>query len=255
MDISQEVSRTAVQTVLRNIAACRMNGVSTKTFIEFKWQRELNEKQIHEKNQEPRTSIVPVSNVAMKLHIIKAKERIWSLHRDNLIALRNNWFGTIPEPMPHIAIKHILQRPKPPYLKARMVDIITWRRNDNLDKRDFKGFMGQVIKRARKLRQERGISLYVLTSSISLNEEPTRARNKTHGSIKKGKHNSKKLRCEEGKVTNPTSQNQWTTKREKLEDIVPPFQNQTRQKHDGKHFIQQLPELFGGRRDKIVWRV
>lgn len=60
-DNPQEVSRMVKQTILSNIQALRLRGVLTKHFIKLKMPKEYYGKQVHEKNQDLNTNIVPLS--------------------------------------------------------------------------------------------------------------------------------------------------------------------------------------------------
>lgn len=52
---------TVKQTIVTNLEAPRLNGVSTKHFTKFLMERELYEKQVSEKNKEPGVDITPAS--------------------------------------------------------------------------------------------------------------------------------------------------------------------------------------------------
>ena len=57
-------SNTVRQTIVTNLEAPRLRGVSTKDFVQFKKARDLYEKQVAEKNREPGVSITPTSYLA-----------------------------------------------------------------------------------------------------------------------------------------------------------------------------------------------
>ena len=57
----KEGSATVRQTIVTNLEAPRLEGVSTKDFTTFLRRRELYEKQIHEKNNEPGVNVTPTS--------------------------------------------------------------------------------------------------------------------------------------------------------------------------------------------------
>ena len=58
---NQKNAETIRQTIVTNLEAPRLTGVSTKEFVKFKKARELYEQQVEEKNREPGVSIVATS--------------------------------------------------------------------------------------------------------------------------------------------------------------------------------------------------
>lgn len=80
-----------------------------------------------------------VSKVGVRMALPKAKDRVKSLRRDYTEALRSAGFESLPETRLHIAVKHIRNRLKPPYLKRRMADIILWRKYEQIDKKRLQG--------------------------------------------------------------------------------------------------------------------
>lgn len=78
-----------------------------------------------------------VRRVEKKMHISEAQDRYWTLQRDYLLALETVGYDDIPQENLHIAMKHILSKFNPLYLKARMRSITVWRKNENFDKKDF----------------------------------------------------------------------------------------------------------------------
>lgn len=95
-----------------------------------------------------------VKNVTMNTSIAEAEDRVWSLRRDYHHALRSAGFAHIIETKPHIAINHILRKLKPPQLYRRMLDIISWRKNENFHKDNFDRFVREVAIQAEKIQAE-----------------------------------------------------------------------------------------------------
>lgn len=95
-----------------------------------------------------------VKNVSMNTNISEAEDRIWSLRRDYYNALRSAGYAHILETKPHIAINHILKKLKPPQLYRRMLDIMTWRKNENFHKENFDRFVREAAAQAEKIQTE-----------------------------------------------------------------------------------------------------
>lgn len=70
--------------------------------------------------------------------------------------MRDASYANFPQMKPHIVSTHILHNLKPPYLQDRMKDIIQWRNDEQIEKKDFDVFIREVFKREKQLQQERG---------------------------------------------------------------------------------------------------
>lgn len=66
------------------------------------------------------------------MYICDAQDRVWIFHRDCLWNLGRADFKDNFYSRPHIAIKHILFRLRPSYIKTRMKNIIIWMEDKNL---------------------------------------------------------------------------------------------------------------------------
>lgn len=99
-----------------------------------------------------------LSNVTMKMGILEAEDKDWSLQHDNLTALISAGYETIPSTRTPIAIKHTLGKLKSHKLEARMADIKTWQKNEKFDKKDFDVFMRELVVQSKQLQQERRLS-------------------------------------------------------------------------------------------------
>lgn len=95
-----------------------------------------------------------VRKVSVNTNIEEAEDRIRSLGREYVNALRSSRYAHILETKPHIAINHILKRLKPPQLYRRMQDIIIWRKNDNFHEENFDRFIREVAVQAEKLQTD-----------------------------------------------------------------------------------------------------
>lgn len=60
----------------------------------------------------------------MRVRIAEAEDRVWFLHRDHLEAPQNAGFVNLPDSIPHIVMRHVIERLKSYYLKPRMSDIV-----------------------------------------------------------------------------------------------------------------------------------
>lgn len=109
--------------------------------------------------------------VAMAMQIPEAEGRAWSLHKDSSEELRNSSYGDLTTSKPHIAIRNIMERVRPQFLKTWKLDIICWRKNDNFDLKDFKAFMREVALQAKKSRRKRELCLGGGTINLSSNGE------------------------------------------------------------------------------------
>lgn len=58
-----------------------------------------------------------VERVIMQMHIIDAEDRVWTLQPDYCQAIKPAGYGSVTTSKPHIAIKHMLERPKPTHLQ------------------------------------------------------------------------------------------------------------------------------------------
>lgn len=98
-----------------------------------------------------------IKKISMQMSIYDQEEWMWSLHRDQVQALRAEGYGYLPDTKPHIAIEHTLSRLKPKLLHTRMKDIMTWRKDEQFQKKDFNVFMREVSKQAKTLQEEGGL--------------------------------------------------------------------------------------------------
>lgn len=92
-----------------------------------------------------------IRNVSMKMHILEAEDRIWTLRREYFIALRTAGYGDIIKDKPHIAINHILGKLKPQQLYLRMKDIINWRKDENFHKENLDRFVREIARLDKKI--------------------------------------------------------------------------------------------------------
>lgn len=65
------------------------------------------------------------------------KTKLWSFHRNYTVVLRSSGYGDLTKSKLLIAIKHIIQKLKPLYLKTRMHDILEWGKDDSFEKSAF----------------------------------------------------------------------------------------------------------------------
>lgn len=72
-----------------------------------------------------------VNNVDMNTSIAEAADRVWPLRRKYHNVLRLASYGYIMQTRPHIAISDMLKKLKLPQLYRRMLEIISWRKNEN----------------------------------------------------------------------------------------------------------------------------
>lgn len=80
-------------------------------------------------------------NVEIKIYIGKAEDCIWTLHKNNILALKMTVCKYIPQTEPHISIKHIMKILKPLSLQAQTQSINLWRKSESFDKIDLGALM------------------------------------------------------------------------------------------------------------------
>lgn len=92
-----------------------------------------------------------VRSESMNTNVSESEGKIWRLRRENCNNQRSAAYANITESKPHIAIKNILKKPKPPQLNRRMLDIMTWRKNKNFHKENFDRFVREAAVHVRKV--------------------------------------------------------------------------------------------------------
>lgn len=99
-------------------------------WVEKRWKKEATGEELYSVDQ-------AVKPVAMQMHVFEAEDRIWSLRTAYSQAVLAAAYGAIIQTKLQIAINHFLKRLKPFQfqLYRRMVDMITWRKNQNFHKR------------------------------------------------------------------------------------------------------------------------
>lgn len=90
----------------------------------------------------------------MSLQTWDAEDRISSLHRDHLQALRRAFFANMTTEKAPIVIGHILQTVRTHTLKERMQNIIEWWKNKYIGKEDIARLMQKLVKQSRKIQKE-----------------------------------------------------------------------------------------------------
>ena len=109
-----------------------------------------------------------VNDVRMNMSLKNTEDRIWDLMNRYTATLENAGIYDLPESRPHVAIKHILERVKPFDLRKRMKEEIQWQKSDGRLKTDFGEFMRELVKRGKRLDNEkRGLSGGNLSESDS----------------------------------------------------------------------------------------
>lgn len=71
----------------------------------------------------------------MKINIMEAEDRVWTLHRDYLSLLKRAGYEELPNTKPHIAIGHIMKRIKPTPLRNHMKSVAKWKKNEGFEKK------------------------------------------------------------------------------------------------------------------------
>lgn len=89
-------------------------------------------------------------SVSMEIHISDDEDRIWSLSRMYSKPLRAAGYGNVIETKTQIAINDFLNRHKPFQLHCRMLNIITWRKNDNFHNDNYFRFAIEVACKSKK---------------------------------------------------------------------------------------------------------
>lgn len=85
------------------------------------------------------------------MQIERTEDRVWSLRKDYSNALRAAGYVEVIENKPHIAINHILRKLIPSQLHRRMLDIMSWRKNENSPTENSNRFLRKVVAQADKL--------------------------------------------------------------------------------------------------------
>lgn len=98
-----------------------------------------------------------IRKVEIKMHIREAEDCIWTLHREYIIVLEMEGYKDISQTKTRISIKHMMFRLKPLFLKARIRRIISWRKSENFDKKDFGPFMQEVMSQGQQYRLEKDL--------------------------------------------------------------------------------------------------
>lgn len=119
-----------------------------------------------------------VREVAMRINVLKAGDRIWSLHWDSTQALKANRYEFLPTTKPHLEMAHTMSKVKPPPLKARMLDSVYWRKGQNFHKQNFQAFMRELAEQARKFQDERLIQSCWTASDTGDNPFDINAKNR-----------------------------------------------------------------------------
>eukprot|EP00737_Agarophyton_chilense_P000949 gb/GEZJ01001057.1/.p1 GENE.gb/GEZJ01001057.1/~~gb/GEZJ01001057.1/.p1 ORF type:complete len:583 (-),score=92.79 gb/GEZJ01001057.1/:1849-3597(-) len=177
-----------------------------------------------------------IRNVKMDMSLKEAEGRVWTLQYPYVTVLEAAGMQDLPEQKPHIAIKHILKRVKPPRLRTRMKNIVEWRKDEGFEKKDFGAFMRELAKQAKKLEEE--LETEGSQESDTDNSETDSGATRRHGgkSGQKNKQRVGKKRSRQDEEKTASSKDSPASKKAKAD--LPPCLNP---KCDGHHFISKCP--------------
>lgn len=100
-----------------------------------------------------------VSKLSMKTGTTEADDTIWSLYGEFSQALRNEGIENRWVTRPHMAMKRTLLTLETRYLKKNIADIILWRKNEQLYKKNFNGFTRRIPQQTDQLRGKKKASM------------------------------------------------------------------------------------------------
>ena len=89
-----------------------------------------------------------VKDVRIKTKVQTVRSRIWTFVLDYRRALENAGYAELVTKRPHVAIKHILYRLKPSILKDKVTELLEFKRNEGLHKKNFFEFVKVVVEQA-----------------------------------------------------------------------------------------------------------
>ena len=90
-----------------------------------------------------------IKNVKMKISLVLAESRIWTLVYDYEQALERRGYADQPTTRPHIAVKHMTDRLKPDKLKEKILNKIELRKNEGFHRKNSYDFMAVLIEEAK----------------------------------------------------------------------------------------------------------
>ena len=90
-----------------------------------------------------------IKNVKMKMNLVPAESRIWTLVYDYEQALEREVYADLPTTRPHMAVRHMTDRLKPDKLKEKILNEIELRKNEGFHRKNFYDFMAVVIEEAK----------------------------------------------------------------------------------------------------------
>lgn len=106
--------------------------------------------------ESPFLLVETVNKVNMQMSILDRDDRVWSLRRDYVQALRAGRYGYLSNFKPYIASDHTISKLKFRSLSMRWRDIPTGRKDERFHRNDFNIFLREVTKLARKLLEAGG---------------------------------------------------------------------------------------------------
>ena len=78
-----------------------------------------------------------IKDVKMKMNLVPAESRIWTLVYDYEQALERGGYADLPSTRPQIAVKHMTDRLKPEKLKEKILNQIELRKNEGFHRKKF----------------------------------------------------------------------------------------------------------------------
>lgn len=159
--------------------------------------------------------------MTMSPSILEAEDRVCSLHRDYFMAMRNAAYNVVPWTRPNIAIRHILSKLRPHYVKARKAEFILCQKR-TIWQKDFDALTRVMTAQKKQLQQERGLLATCLAWEVSSEEKAHQVSVRPQGRSSK---KFKKFRKSFNSTTRVNMQSQCRTRHKAPKTSLPPCQD------------------------------